>query len=52
MNDELKPSPPYRVELQDAAPEHVASADCWCLPEVEYVDSETGATVYVHRSLQ
>ena len=29
--------------------EHVASAGCWCSPEVDYKDPDTGATVYVHR---
>jgi len=32
--------------------EHVSRADCWCEPETNYVDPETGATVYVHREIQ
>jgi hypothetical protein len=34
------------------APEHVASPDCWCSPELDYVDPETGNAVYVHRDVQ
>jgi hypothetical protein len=45
----------YRAMLA-AAPspqrEHVASADCWCGPEVDYVDPITGAAVYSHRRPQ
>lgn len=34
---------------QAAAPrQHMASADCWCNPAVDYVDPDTGVTVYVH----
>jgi hypothetical protein len=37
-------------ELLDGGPhEHTTTADCWCEPEVEYVDPETGAAVYLHR---
>lgn len=32
--------------------EHEASADCWCGPEVVYVDPDTGAKVFVHRRTQ
>ncbi len=30
---------------------HTITADCWCEPEVDYVDPDTGATVYVHRRI-
>lgn len=33
-------------------PEHISSPDCWCEPELEYKDPETGAEVWVHRSMQ
>lgn len=29
--------------------EHKASADCWCEPELDSVDPDTGAKVWVHR---
>lgn len=29
--------------------EHEASAECWCEPELNYVDPVTGASVYVHK---
>lgn len=32
--------------------EHTTTADCWCQPEVSYVDPETGNAVYVHREIQ
>lgn len=32
--------------------EHEASADCWCGPVADYVDPDTGATVFVHRQAQ
>jgi hypothetical protein len=28
----------------------VTSSDCWCGPEVDYVDPVTGVKVYVHRA--
>jgi len=31
---------------------HIASADCWCEPSVDYVDPDTGAKVFVHNQLQ
>lgn len=36
----------------ESYPEHAASADCWCVPEVEYRDPETGTAVYVHKEVQ
>lgn len=32
--------------------DHIASPECWCEPEVEHVDPETGVAVYVHRTRQ
>ena len=32
--------------------EHVASVDCWCGPDVSYVDPQMGVAVYVHKWLQ
>lgn len=31
--------------------EHDESRSCWCMPEVEHIDSETGKTVIVHRDV-
>ena len=30
---------------------HVDSPDCWCEPELDYEDPETGAQVWVHREV-
>jgi hypothetical protein len=32
--------------------EHELSLDCWCSPEVDYVDPESGAAVVVHKAKQ
>lgn len=32
--------------------EHVASAACWCEPEIDYTDPETGVSVLVHKLIQ
>ena len=32
--------------------EHISSPDCWCEPELDYKDPDTGAEVWVHRELQ
>jgi len=32
--------------------EHVMSGDCWCNPELNYTDPETGAEVWVHKEPQ
>ena len=29
--------------------EHEESENCWCEPELDYVDPETGVKVYVHK---
>jgi len=41
-----------KERLSGKAPEHTASQDCWCKPEAEYVDPESGAKVWVHRQVQ
>ena len=41
-----------RRHKPDERPEHIASPDCWCEPEVDYVDPDTGVKVFVHRSTQ
>jgi hypothetical protein len=30
---------------------HKNSKDCWCEPELDYEDPETGAQVWVHREI-
>jgi hypothetical protein len=32
--------------------EHKTSSDCWCEPELDYVDPVTGDEVWVHRDYQ
>ena len=31
--------------------DHINSPDCWCEPELEYVDPESGSEVWVHREI-
>ena len=31
---------------------HIASETCWCKPELDYTDPDTGVSVYVHRRTQ
>lgn len=31
---------------------HVESPDCWCEPELVYVDGENGNAVWVHRTAE
>jgi len=31
---------------------HIASADCWCAPSVEYRAPDNGAAVFVHKEIQ
>ncbi len=33
-------------------PEHIDSENCWCEPELDYTDPDTGVSVYVHRRTQ
>ena len=35
----------------DEPPEHIESEECWCEPELEYEDPETGNQVWVHREV-
>ena len=30
---------------------HFSSKHCWCCPDIEYIDPETGNTVYVHNDI-
>lgn len=46
------PGPDEIREIHDMPLEHVASENCWCEPEKNFVDSETGNAVYVHREIQ
>jgi len=32
--------------------DHISGPECWCEPELYYKDPETGAEVWVHRSMQ
>ncbi len=32
--------------------EHVPFANCWCEPTAEYIDPDTGATVWLHKEAQ
>lgn len=32
--------------------EHETSPNCWCEPELDYVDPENGNEVWVHREIQ
>lgn len=47
--------PTRKQSLQVAeqrGPEHISSPECWCHPELDYKDPETGAEVWVHKELQ
>jgi len=33
-------------------PEHINNETCWCEPELDYTDPDTGVSVYVHRGTQ
>lgn len=37
---------------QDTSREHSPSSDCWCEPEIESTDPDTGISVFVHRKMQ
>ena len=43
-------------ELLEARPssqrQHIASAECWCSPTVEFKDHVNGAAVWVHKQVQ
>lgn len=40
---------PIGMPQPKAAREHIASKDCWCLPEVDYIDPLTGSAVLIHK---
>jgi len=47
----------YTVEdvvkmVEEHIREHIASETCWCKPELDYTDPDTGVSVYVHRGTQ
>ena len=31
--------------------DHINNPNCWCEPELEYEDPETGSQVWVHREI-
>lgn len=37
------------IPVFDGEPEHNQSPDCWCDPEIHYVDPVSGNMVYSHR---
>jgi hypothetical protein len=41
--------PLHVVPVYPGEPEHEASIDCWCEPELEYRDEITGGEVWSHR---
>jgi len=36
---------------EEYMPEHINTRNCWCNPELDYEDPETGNQVWVHREL-
>ena len=46
---EMSDGTKYRVTPKGWKKMHKDSADCWCGPELDYVDPETGVSVYVHK---
>lgn len=53
MTDQQPEDPTVKEYLQiDRLREHISSHDCWCEPELDYKDPDTGAEVWVHRELQ
>ena len=40
------------VKAKPKEPEHIDSETCWCEPELDYTDPDTGVSVYVHRRAQ
>lgn len=53
MTDQQPEDPTVKESLQvDRPREHISSPDCWCEPELDYKDPDTGAEVWVHRGLQ
>lgn len=53
MTDQQPDTTTSKESLQvDRPREHISSPDCWCEPELDYKDPDTGAEVWVHRGLQ
>lgn len=53
--DLAEPDPTWKEDLdliEQQGLEHISSPDCWCHPELDYKDPETGAEVWVHKELQ
>ena len=43
----------WRATLRQHPRKHVTDGSpCWCLPDVDYIDPETGAKVIVHKEVQ
>jgi len=40
------------IRARSGEREHDASSDCWCNPELDYKDPDTGAEVWVHKEPQ
>ena len=38
--------------IEEHTREHIDSENCWCEPELDYTDPDTGVSVYVHRRTQ
>jgi hypothetical protein len=38
--------------IEEHTREHIDSENCWCEPELDYTDPDTGVSVYVHRRVQ
>jgi hypothetical protein len=38
--------------IEEHTREHIDSETCWCKPELDYTDPDTGVSVYVHRRAQ
>jgi hypothetical protein len=38
--------------IEEHTREHIDSETCWCEPELDYTDPDTGVSVYVHRRVQ
>ena len=41
----------YSTNLAKWESAHYDSSECWCDPELEYEDPDTGAQVWVHREI-
>jgi hypothetical protein len=52
MSEDKPIAGPVGEEDLPKEPEHIDSETCWCEPELNYTDPETGVSVYVHRRAQ